>query len=234
MDTVTLVENQIDEGQALLDRLSDEGFVFRSASWVKPVEVDRWSLYIVTPVLDEMGKLEAYRQILAVNRSLMNDWITASNLTAVGEKNDVAQGLLEFLRRYAGWRTLAFSPPLLLGGSEIEGLYIYPPGKRLELPIYGLLFRGEPSASLHLSLEPHNPQSTLSIESVGHRNIYPAETGIDWVVATPGGAMLERNGNGQKLLTWNLHGNPIQSTANEVWSLAKLRLHGFHFLREPR
>jgi hypothetical protein len=52
-------------------------------------------------------------------------------------------------------------------------------------------------------------------------------------VAAPWGVTLERNGNGQRVLAWDLHGNRIQSRANEVWSLAKLGLHGFRFLREP-
>jgi hypothetical protein len=51
MDTVTLVGKQIDDGQRLLDRLGEEGIVVRAACWVKPVEEDRWSLYIATPLM---------------------------------------------------------------------------------------------------------------------------------------------------------------------------------------
>ena len=52
MDTITLVENQIDDGQRLLDRLGEESFAIRAAGWVKPVDEDRWSLYIVTSEID--------------------------------------------------------------------------------------------------------------------------------------------------------------------------------------
>jgi hypothetical protein len=70
MDTVTLVEAQIEDGQRLLDRLVEEGLVVRAACWVKPVEEDRWSLYIATPVVDEKGAAPAYRQVYRVLRSL--------------------------------------------------------------------------------------------------------------------------------------------------------------------
>ena len=46
MDTIALVDNQIDDGQRLLDGLSEEGIVVRAACWVKPAEEDRWSMYI--------------------------------------------------------------------------------------------------------------------------------------------------------------------------------------------
>src|SRR5262249_13210081 len=111
-------------------------------------------------------------------------------------------------------------------------VYVYPLG-RVEVPIYGLIFRGEPSGALHLSFEPHNPHSRLTIESMGKHDEYPAETGIDWVAAAPEGAKLERNNMGMTALTWDLHGKRMQSSANEVWSLANLGLHGFRFLREP-
>ena len=34
-------------------------------------------------------------------------------------------------------------------------------------------------------------------------------------------------------VAWDLHGNRVRSSANEVWSLANLNLYGFRFLREP-
>jgi hypothetical protein len=51
-------------------------------------------------------------------------------------------------------------------------------------------------------------------------------------VAAPEEATLQRDETGIMVLAWNLHGNRIQSSANEVWSLAKLGLHGFRLVRE--
>jgi hypothetical protein len=231
MDTVTLVESQIDDGQRLLDRLREEGVVVRAACWVKPADEDRWSLYIATPVLDEKGGLEAYRQVIHVLRSLGDVSLTSSDIKLVGEKDPIAQDALDILRRFPH-STPIRSPRPLLGGTPVEEVYVYPLG-RTTVPIYGLVFRGAPGSALHLSFEPHNPQSKLTVESMGKRNEYPAETGIDWEVAAPEGAKLERNDIGMTVLAWDLYGKRRQSSANEVWSLAKLRLHGFRFLREP-
>jgi hypothetical protein len=235
MDTVTLVENQIEDGQKLLDRLREDGFDFRAACWVKPVEEDRWSLYVATPVVDQVGVLEAYRQVLRAFRSLGEVWISDSDIKLIGEKHPVAQDVFDLLQRFPG-RTPLRIRPALLGGIPFEDeVYLYAPKKKnpVEVTIYGLIFHGDPSGGLHLSLEPHVAQSMIVTERGGERNEYPAETGIDWVVAAPEEAALERNKNGQMELDWNLRGNRIRSSANEVWSLAKLRLHGFRFLREP-
>jgi hypothetical protein len=232
MDTSTLVENQIDDGQRLLDRLGEEGIAVRAACWVKPVDEDRWSLYIAVPAVDEKGPVEAYRQVYRVLQSLTDVGITDSDIKLIGEKHPIAQDVLDILGRFPG-RTPTRPRWPLLGGIPVEDCYVYPPGKKVQVTIYGLVFPGEPSGALHLSFEPHNPQSTLEVKSEGNSKVYQAETGIDWVVAAPWGATLEQDGNGQRVLTWDLHGNRVQSSANEVWSLAKLGLHGFRFLREP-
>jgi hypothetical protein len=231
MDTITLVENQIEEGQRLLDQLGEKGIVVRAACWVKPTDVDRWVLYIATPIMDGKGPLEAYRQLTPALQSLGNDWLTSSDVTLVGEKHPMVKDAQEILRRFPH-RTPIRSPYPMLGGIPVEEVYVYPLG-RVEVTIYGMVFRGEPSGCLHLSFEPQNPQSTLTVESKGQRKEYHAETGMDWIVAAPEGATLERNPYGQLVLVWDRHGKRVQSSASDVMSLAHCGLHGFRFLHEP-
>jgi hypothetical protein len=233
MDTVPLVEYKIDAGQRLLDRLGEEGFVVRAACWVKPSDRDRWSLYIATPEVKERVTLQAYRRLTPVMRSLGDDWITSSDVVVVGEEHPLAQYALDVLRRFPHRKPIP-SPRPLLGGISVEEVYVYPVGKT-PVTIYGLVFPGEPTGASHLSLEPYPDSARFSIEveNNGTRQVYPAKTGIDWVVAAPEGARLERNADGQMVLVWELHGNKMESRANEVWSLAKLGLHGFRFLDEP-
>src|SRR5215471_13244978 len=95
MDTVSLVDAQIDEGQRLLDRLRQTGFEVRAAGWLKPVEEDRWSLYISTPVVDERGATAGYRQVLGALRSMGSEWIDSSNVSLVGMNPPVARDLLD-------------------------------------------------------------------------------------------------------------------------------------------
>jgi hypothetical protein len=228
MDTVALVEYQIDDGQRLLDRLDEKGIVVRAACWVKPVQEDRWSLYIATPSVDENGTLQAYRQLNGVLRSLGDDWVSSSEVVLVGEKHPLVPDALDILRRFPHRRPIQ-SPRSLLGGIPVEDVFVYPTGKT-PVTIYSLVFQGDPGGVVHLSLEPHNPHSKKIVENKGQRNEYIAQTGIEGVVAAPPGAKLKRDQTGQMLLVWDdLHGKRVHSSANEVWTLAKLELHGFRF-----
>jgi hypothetical protein len=226
MDTIALVENQIDAGQQLLDRLGEDGMVVRAACWLKPFDRDRWSLYIATPRVDEKGTLGAYRQLGPVMRPLEDGWLTGSDVTLVGEKHPLVKYARDILRRFPHKKPIR-SPLPLFGELSVEEVYVYPLGKE-KVPIYSLIFRGEPSGCRHYSLEPPNPQSKLVVEG----NEYPAEIGIDWVAA-PEGARLERNERGLLVLTWDLHGQRWQSRASEIWSFAEHGLHGFRFLHVP-
>jgi hypothetical protein len=231
MDTVTLVENRIEEGQRLLDLLEKEGVAVRAACWVKPFERDRWSLYIATPSVDEKGMLGAYLQLVTVLGLMGDGWLTTSDIALVGERHPIVQDALDILRRFPHRKPIP-SPRTLVGGISVEEIYVYSPGK-VEVTVYGMIFRGEPGGTLHLSFEPHNPHSRLTVENEGERREFPAETGIDWVVAAPEGASLEWDENRRLVLAWDLHGRRMQSGAHEAWTFAGLGLHGFRFLREP-
>lgn len=234
MDAIALVADQIDDGRRLLDRLDDDGLDIRAACWVKPSDEGRWWLYIATPAVDELGAIAAYRRVFTVLRSLNDISVVDSDIKLVGIDHPVAQDVHFFQQRFPG-RKLAPPQFQLLGTIPIEEAYIYPPARRkpTEVTVYGLVYRGDPSKSLHLSLEPPDPNSWLEVESEGKRREYPAQIGMDWVVAAPEGAKLEMGSNGLRVLSWNLRGKRVQSGPNEVWSLAKLGLHGFHFLHEP-
>jgi hypothetical protein len=199
---------------------------------VKPIDKDRWVLYIATPIWDEKGPLDAYGQLTPVLQSLGNDWVTSTDVTLVGEKDLMVKDAREFLRRFPH-RTPIRSPLPLLGRIPVEDVFVYPLGK-VKVTIYGMTFHEGPSGgALHLSFDPHNPNTKLVVEREGKRNEYPAKTGIDWVVAAPEGSTLERNELGLRVLVWNRNGTRRRSTANEVWSFAKLGLHGFRFLSQP-
>src|SRR5712691_113614 len=233
MDTVTLVENQIDDGQRLLDRLAGERFIVRAACWVKPFQEDRWTLYIATPAVDEKGAFEAYGEVLGVLRSLGTDWITSSDVTLVSAKHPIAKDALDILRRFPH-NTPIKSPRSLVGRISVEEIYVYRLGT-VEVPIYHVVYLGAPPDIVGiLSLDPLILDSSFSVEvgTGGQRKAYEGKTGLSCVVAAPEGAKLERDEIGQMVLSWELHGKRIQSNANEVWGFAKLGLHGFRVLRE--
>lgn len=231
MDTIALVENRIDDGQQLLDRLRESGIEVRAASWVKPLDEDRWSLYIATPLVDK-DLVEAYRHVFNVLRDLTNVAIDGSEVKLIGENHPVTKEVIESLKLNSSTLPVPLKRSLL-GGMPVEEIYVYPLKDPVKISLYGMIFPGEPSGSLHLSFAPHNPKSQLQIGSAPESKEYKAETGVDWIVAVPPGARLERNRHGVEVLAWELHGRRHESRAQEVWSLAMNRVHGFRFLREP-
>lgn len=231
MDEVALVGQQIDDGRKLLTQLEKEGFPVAAAFWAKPFDEDRWSLTIATPLVDEQGPLTAYGRLLDVQRALDADWLADSNVRLIGAGHRLAQGVLDFQRRFPARMSTEVEYPWI-GEVPAEKVYVYSL-RQVEIPLYGMVFRGSPLEALHLSFMPFSPDATMIVGRGDQAIEYPAETGIDWVVAAPEGATLEREETGRTVLGWDLHGRRRHSTANEVWSFAKLGINGFRFLREP-
>jgi len=234
MDSVTLVAPRIEEGQLLLDLLDDAGIVIDSAAWLKPFEKERWILYMVTPILEEKGENHANGAVLRIYRKMWTERMNDLHFRLIGEKEPLAIALADLRRQYPGGGFMN-GQITYIGRITIDEMYLYPAGKQAstKVTIYGMVFKGQPNAPIHLALEPHNPHSRLTIEQNGICQEYPARIGIDWVVAAPVGAVLEEDEIHQTVLAWEIHGQRKQSTANEVWSLAKMGLHGFRFLKQP-
>lgn len=125
MDTITLVAEQVRGGGWLLDRLAQNGIRVRAAGWVKPTDEDRWSLYVVTPLVDEQGPIGAYREVYRVLRSLEDVWVKDYEVKLVGEGNRIASDLLEAQPDH---HARAPQPSRLtsVGGTRVDALYVYP------------------------------------------------------------------------------------------------------------
>ena len=126
MDTITLVDDQIADGQNLLARLARENIPVRAACWVKPVDEDRWSLYIATPLVDEKGPTGAYREVFRVMRLLGSRWVGDSDVKLIGEKHPITGEVLGLLQRLPGMTALR-SRRTLLAGLPVDEVYVYPP-----------------------------------------------------------------------------------------------------------
>ncbi len=123
MDTVTLVENHVKDGERLLDRLAENGIEVASAAWLKPSEDERWGLIIVTPLVDRHGVREAYGEVYSALRSLENIWITDSDIKLIGEQSPIAKDLAKAM---AGpYRLPMILRRHLLGGLPVHEVYLY-------------------------------------------------------------------------------------------------------------
>src|SRR5579872_1845733 len=144
MDTITLVENQIDDGERLLERLGEHGIAVRAAGWAKPAGDDRWFFYIATPLVDEQGPLAAYKEVYRVLRSMHGAWIRDSEIKLVGDRHPVSKDLVNLVSRYPG-PTSTISHRAILGDLQVDEIYVY---AEPELKGYAEMKRLFPSAQI--------------------------------------------------------------------------------------
>lgn len=231
MDTITLVEDQIDDGLKLLSRLADNGFDVRVACWVKPADVDRWTLFVATHLVNDAGSAAPYRQLIAVLGSLRSGWLTSSDVTLVGENDPIAKDALDILKRFPHRKPIP-SPRSWIGRIAAEEVYVYPPPGLTPVEIYHVIFPGTTETGI-LSLDRSSLEGRFWTK-VGDKE-YQGEADVHCVIAAPKDARLERNATTQLMeLVWqDLHGKQVRSSANDVWGRAKFGLDGFRFLSEP-
>jgi hypothetical protein len=132
MDTIPLVNELVDDGGRLIQRLDEEGIPTIVACWVKPIEEDRWSLFIATPLVDERGAAQAYREVYRVLRSLGTSRLTDSDINLVGPNDPIARDALDIRGRFGGRLPTRSSRPQF-GNLAVEETYIYPSPMSLRL-----------------------------------------------------------------------------------------------------
>jgi hypothetical protein len=128
MDTDALVENRIDYGQKLVENLPQHGFEVAAAFWLKASDDGKWRFFIVAPVVDAEGLINAYRRLHPVVYAMPQPfYIDPLQIKLIGPSNPIAQDVMAIHDRAAGpgvW-------PIRWGGNQlgnvsIEGAYLYP------------------------------------------------------------------------------------------------------------
>jgi hypothetical protein len=132
VDTITLVENRIDDGRKLFELLSLKGVDVSAAAWVMTGDAGIWYLYIVTDEVDKKGLTAAYRDVYDVHRTMSGVCISATEIKLVGNSSPIARDILA-IRGDATATTSIHHPGSLLGGLAVEEVYIYPPYAPLRL-----------------------------------------------------------------------------------------------------
>ncbi len=228
MDTVALVENNLDDGQLLVEQFVAAGNSVTVAFWIITAEEGLLFLCIATETVERDGPLAASRAIAASLRKLSDPWVRMTEIKMVGPNDPITKSVLALLARHPGPLPSHFGPQTL-GNISVEDVYIYP-RKSERVTIYHMVFPGAPVSPVILSLDPFPPNGRNWLDE---QKLYQGETGIDCVVGAPEGAKLEWDESGHTVLAWSLRGSRKQSNANEVYSLANLGLQGFRLIRDP-
>ena len=126
MDQGTLVENQIDDGARIVEKLRESGFDVVAAWWMKSSEEGLWFLYIASKEVAEKGIAAAYRTVHTVMHGLGQLWVDRFEVKLVGPENPITKDVLDILARYRGALATRYGGKRL-GNVSIDDSYIYPP-----------------------------------------------------------------------------------------------------------
>ena len=162
MDQAVLVEQQIEDGQELIDLLLREGFDLSAAAWVKPSEEDRYLLYLVSKEVDERGLSAAYRAVHPVLTELHAPSVSLADLKLVGATNPIAADIKEINQKHPGRSPTRIRRPQL-GGISIDEAYVYPTPGQMP-PWFQKIKRTYPSAE---ALAVSVPFTDLDLPSLG-------------------------------------------------------------------
>src|SRR5947209_3032757 len=128
MDTNTLVEKMIDDGQKLVEELPQRGFEVTAAFWIKVNEDEQWYFYIVSPAVDTEGPAQAYGRLHTLIRQMPQPfWIDPLEVKLIEPDDPIARDVLAIHGRSPGARV----SPIRWGGKKlgnvnIEGALLYP------------------------------------------------------------------------------------------------------------
>lgn len=126
MDRTTLVGEQREDGQALLDKLAKRGFDIQAAAWIKTSDDGQWFLYIASEVVDEKGYAAAYRDLQAVIRGMPDFAVGPFDVRLLTASHALVADVKKLYQRFPAPLQTQFGGSEL-GKMNIEEALIYPP-----------------------------------------------------------------------------------------------------------
>jgi hypothetical protein len=127
MDQVPLVESQIDDGQRLVEKLTQDGFEVTAAGWIKTIDDGQWFLYIASPVVDKQGPFRTYRRVHTLVRHMPQPfWVHPFDVKLIGPTEPIAEAMQAIQRRYPTRCPIQLGETQM-GDVSIDGACIYPP-----------------------------------------------------------------------------------------------------------
>ncbi|MBE9141643.1 hypothetical protein [Planktothrix mougeotii] len=136
MATATLVNQEIEEGQRLIDALNDANVSVHSALWLYSSESETWHLMIALPMYDDVGSLKTYEKILSVFREVKPDLkIDWTAIVAVSPNDELILGLSQEQQHWNIDLSGRRMTNNIVNRMLIEDAYIYQIGVNLKLGI---------------------------------------------------------------------------------------------------
>ena len=126
MDRTTLVTEQRDDGQRLLDELIRNGFDVQAAAWIKASDDSRWSFFIASQAVDDKGFFQAYRDVQRIIRGTSNLSVGPFDVKLLSASHPLVADVQRIYQRFPAPLQTQFGGSEL-GKMSIEDALIYPP-----------------------------------------------------------------------------------------------------------
>jgi hypothetical protein len=124
MDQDTLVNNQIDDGEAFIRDYSDYVPIV-AAFWVKPAESESWYLYIASAEINDGNLRERYREVLRRVGSQKYVWLDALHVKLINSEDSLAREVKKIRDQTAPALPVRYNLASI-AGLPTDGCYIYP------------------------------------------------------------------------------------------------------------
>ena len=126
MDTELLVEDQIEDGRELINRLLTIGFNVDVAFWLKLGEDASWRLYLALTGFDPEVRHAAFSAVFVTLDNIHGTSISPADITLIDPTSPQAKAAIE-LRDRSRSRTPRIFHDKRLGDLFAKEAYIYPP-----------------------------------------------------------------------------------------------------------
>src|SRR5690349_11127993 len=93
-----LVGVSIDAGRALVDKLVEQGISVTGAYWLYTEEIGRVRLYVVSPLVDEVGAREVYLRIYQTLSLLEGNCLSLDDIAVISPRDRFVQAVRASLK----------------------------------------------------------------------------------------------------------------------------------------
>ena len=122
MDTETLVDGQLQEGEKLLQTLKTSGFPLTAACWVLTTIDGRWYFYIASPVVETEGLAAALGKVYAELNKRPRRWLDRSEIRLIESTHPIAADAVTYGSDAVG----TYFQGRKLGNLIVDEAYLYP------------------------------------------------------------------------------------------------------------
>lgn len=133
-----LVNELLDDGWLLIEKLAESAFEVETAFWAKPADEGKWYLHLSSSFVSQHGPLESYQVVNRVLRQTpelrinpfevrlleLSDALATAARAVIKPRISTSPFAVPNPRHHTGWTYFGGST---LAGVSIDGAYIYPP-----------------------------------------------------------------------------------------------------------